>query len=79
LGPKDIASNEVRVVQRFDGKKYQLNQTDLAAQTQEILNMIQKAMFVKAKEALDSRLKRASNWSEFMHEINQQNTVLTLW
>jgi prolyl-tRNA synthetase len=25
LGPKDIDKNEVRVVQRFDGKKYQLS------------------------------------------------------
>ena len=40
MGPKDFTNNEVRAVQRFDNKKYQLKLEDIEVKTKEALENI---------------------------------------
>jgi len=36
-------------------------------------------MYKKAKDAMDDRLKKASNWADFLTFLNGSNMVLTAW
>ncbi|CAD8049597.1 unnamed protein product [Paramecium primaurelia] len=78
IGPGEFKNNEVRVVQRFDNKKYQIKIEEINKLNQ-ILDNIHNAMFEKAKIELNQRIKQADNWKEFMIQLNQRNTILTKW
>ena len=45
----------------------------------ELLEKIQKEMFAKALAKLNEKKKQASNWGQFMTELNKKNVVLTPW
>ncbi|CAD8048968.1 unnamed protein product [Paramecium sonneborni] len=78
IGPGEFKNNEVRVVQRFDNKKYQITIQELN-QLNHILDNIHNSMLSKAKIELNQRIKKADNWNEFMQHLNQRNTILTKW
>jgi len=92
IGPKDLGKGEVRAVIRHNGEKFQMKWDGLAEKVinfldllckvlkvNEVLETIQKDMFVKAKEKRDSKLKTASNWETFMKYLNEGCMVLTPW
>jgi prolyl-tRNA synthetase len=79
IGAKDIQKEEVRVVRRFDGLKYQQSTNTLVEKLHTELEDIQKTMYENALKTRDSRLKKADTWADFMTELNQRNIVETPW
>ena len=79
IGSKDVQKNEVRVVRRFDSKKYQASVEGLAEKLLEELETIQNEMYQKALATRDSRIKEANDWDGFMTELNHRNLILTPW
>ncbi|CAI2358734.1 unnamed protein product [Moneuplotes crassus] len=79
IGAKDIEKSEIRVVRRFDGKKFQLSTEGLADNLHEELQKIQHEMYEKAVKERDQRIKKSATWEGFMTELNQRNLVLTPW
>ena len=79
LGPKDIEKEEIRCVIRHNGEKFQLSWATLAEELDGLLQKIQKDMFLKAKERFHEKEKKASNWEEFLMQLNEKNVVLTPW
>lgn len=79
IGTKDVSKNEVRVVRRFDGEKYQLSVEGLEAKLTEELENIHKMMYQKALKEREGRYIQANDWETFMTELNQRNCLLTPW
>jgi len=79
IGSKDVQKNEVKVVRRFDGEKYQLNVGQIAEKMLSELEFIHDAMYQNACKARNERTKAADNWDDFMAELNKRNVVLTPW
>ena len=79
IGSKDLENKEVRVVRRFDGKKFQLSTEGIGEKLLDEFDTIQKEMFEKAVRERDERIKKASDWETFMSELNQKNLILTPW
>ncbi len=51
----------------------------LVVKLTELLEKIQAEMFKNAQNRLNEKKKNASNWEEFMTELNKKNVVLTPW
>lgn len=79
IGSKDVEKNEVRVVRRFDGEKYQMNVDSLSDHLTEALEKIQQEMYDKAVKERSERTKQGNDWETFMAELNKRNVVLTPW
>ena len=79
VGPKEVQNNEVRVVRRVDGDKLQLKRANLAQDTTNMLEAIQKQMFDKAKQNMSNKIKTANDWKTFMTHLNAGNAVLVPW
>jgi prolyl-tRNA synthetase len=78
LGPKDLENRTVRVVRRDTREAVVMPWTEVT-QVPELLTTIQRDLFNKAKQNLDSRIIKASNWTDFMSALNARNFVLTPW
>jgi prolyl-tRNA synthetase len=81
IGSQELASKELKCVQRCDGFVHENVKADdtFAMQIKQILEDIQAQMFNKAKNERDSKIRRAKNWDEFMQCLNQKCMVLTAW
>lgn len=79
FGAKDFTAEEVRVVVRHSGRKFQSAQAGLAENCKQLLNEIHQEMYNKALEARETHLKNASNWDEFMQALNNRDIVLADW
>lgn len=64
---------------RYNGEKLQLSMDGLVPALTELLEKIQNNMYQNALNRLNDRKKNASNWEEFMTELNKKNVVLTPW
>ena len=64
IGPKDIENNQVVVVRRDSGEKIVVSLDDIEKELPNILECIQKDMFNKAKEFLDSHIYEAHDFEE---------------
>lgn len=78
IGAKDINSNSVRVVKRHNKQVLTLD-WDSLDRVKDILEEIQHEMYVTQKETLQSRVKNARDWDEFLTFLNAKNLVLTPW
>jgi len=72
IGPKDIENNQAVVVRRDNGEKISVNLDEIETKLPEILEQIQKDMFKKAKDFLDSHIFEANTMEE-MKEIANNN------
>jgi len=79
VGPRDVEKKQARVVTRFNGEKEDYPIDGLGSAIAEKLDSIQKAMFVKAKEARDSHLVKVTEWKDFVPNLELNNLVLTPW
>ena len=70
IGPKDIENNQVVVVRRDNGEKIVVSLNDIEKELPNILENIQKDMFLKAKEFLENHIYEAHDFEE-MKEIAQ--------
>ncbi|CAG9319709.1 unnamed protein product [Blepharisma stoltei] len=78
IGMKDIAKSQVRIVRRDTGKSEFVSWAELHT-LPALLEQIQADMLAKAKQNLDSRVIKASNWADFLVALNAKNFVLTPW
>ncbi len=76
FGPKDMEKNSCVVVSRHDGKKEFVKLDNLVKHVSERLELIQKEMFEKAKEKLESQKVFVSNYDSFKKEISERKLVL---
>ena len=79
VGPKDIAKKQYRSVRRVDGKTFTISFDNLVEDTKKILEDAHQMMYDIALEKLVSKKGKASNWEEFMKELNKMKYVETPW
>jgi prolyl-tRNA synthetase len=79
LGPRDLEKKQVIVVKRNTGEKLIIKIEKLKSEIPKILEQIQKDMFEKAKEILDSKIKEIKNWKEFEKAIKNKDIAKINW
>jgi prolyl-tRNA synthetase len=79
IGPKDIEKSQVMVVRRDNLKKEPVKIKDLSEEIPKILETMQKEMFEKAKDFLDSNIVEVKDFKEFTKAIQQKKVVKIQW
>lgn len=79
LGPKDMSNEQVTVVRRNDSRKYTVKLNELETRIPEILEEMQKDLFLKAKELFDTHRKIVNEWKDFVPSLNKKNVILSPW
>jgi prolyl-tRNA synthetase len=79
VGPRDIEQQQVRVVVRYSGEKFDLSVTGLAEALKSKLDEIQEAMLAKAKAIRDSNVVQVTEWKDFVPNLELNHLVLTPW
>lgn len=79
LGPKDLEKKHVVIVRRDTSEKEFVKFKDVSNRVKEILDTMQKDMFSKAKEFLDSNIVTANDWKGFSKAIKDRKLVKTIF
>ncbi|CAR30568.1 proline--tRNA ligase [Lachancea thermotolerans CBS 6340] len=79
FGPKDMAQDQVSVVRRNDNRKYTVKTADLETRIPEILEEMQKDMFLRAKDLFDTHRVIVEEWKDFVPALNKKNVILAPW
>jgi prolyl-tRNA synthetase len=79
VGPRDVESNQVRVVTRFNGEKEDISVLGIGSFMKDKLVSIQEAMFEKAKQDRDRHIIKVTEWKDFVPNLEMNNLVLTPW
>ncbi|GAB5359211.1 hypothetical protein AAMO2058_000524800 [Amorphochlora amoebiformis] len=79
LGPKDLEKKTVVLVRRDNGQKIVCSWEDLASTVGKTLLQIHTDMFNRAKKVRDSRLRKVTNWGDFMKALNDKCMVMAPW
>lgn len=77
LGPKDLAKQQVRVVRRDNGAKADIPVAELATAIPALLEQIQRDMLERARGERDARIKRVTEWADFVPALQEGCMVLT--
>ncbi|KAJ0402967.1 hypothetical protein P43SY_009224 [Pythium insidiosum] len=77
LGPKDLVKEQVRVVRRDTGEKTDIAIAELPTKIPALLEQIQKDMLARAREERDNRIKKVTEWKDFVPALQQGCMVLT--
>jgi len=73
IGPKDIKKKQVVMVRRDTSKKTFISDISLIKKAEEILNSIQKNLFVKAKKFLQEKITAVNDYGEFKKILEKKN------
>ncbi len=76
LGPNDLKKNQVVLVRRDKNEKKEIKISQLNEKIKFELEDMQKSLYEKAKKFLDSSIKKASNWNEFLSVIKNRQIAL---
>ncbi|CAA7018447.1 unnamed protein product [Microthlaspi erraticum] len=79
IGPRDLASNQVRMVRRDTGAKVDIPRGDLVERVRDVLGEIQRSLFDAAKTKLDNCIQVVETWDEFMEALSQKKLILAPW
>lgn len=79
LGPKDIEKGQAIVVRRNDARKYTVKLDELETRIPEILEELQRDLFLKAKDLFDSHRVIVDDWKDFVPNLNKKNVILSPW
>lgn len=79
LGPKDLENGEVKLVRRVDGQKKQVKIADLLTVLQAEFKDIHTTMYTNAVARFEAARATASDFKEFMANLNQKKMILTPW
>jgi len=80
LGPRDIEAGEVVVVRRDNKEKITVKIEELTTRLPEILETIQKDMYHRAKEFLDSHLDTATTMEEMVEKFkSKRGFIKAMW
>ncbi|TMW64585.1 hypothetical protein Poli38472_011465 [Pythium oligandrum] len=77
LGPKDLQKQQVRVVRRDNGAKEDIPIAELTTKIPALLEQIQADMLARAREERDGRLKKVTEWRDFVPALQEGCMVLT--
>lgn len=78
IGPRDLENNEVIVVRRDNHEKIKVSIDSLCDRLPQILETIQKDMYNRAKEFLDSHIDSATTMDEMIDKFNKNVVLLRL-
>lgn len=79
VGPKDVESNTVRIVHRDNGNKENVPIDDIVTIVNQRLCDMQKRLFQKAKEKLDSSIVKVYEFKEIIPNILNNKLVMVPW
>jgi prolyl-tRNA synthetase len=79
LGAKDFEKQEVRVVIRHSGQKFQASWAGLADKLTQVLDEIHNQMYQKAEQARKDHTKNVVNWEQFMEALDHKFICLAPW
>ena len=80
IGPKDIEQNQVVVVRRDTREKIVVSLDEITERLAEILDTIQKEMFDRAKEFLESHIDTAVTMEEMIEKSTSKNGFIkAMW
>ena len=77
IGPRDIKKNQAVLVRRDTAEKMFMKLDSLKETVNSTLEDIQKNLFDKAKEQLDSSITQTEDWNEFLKLIEERKIVKT--
>ncbi|RXG51326.1 putative proline--tRNA ligase [Armadillidium vulgare] len=76
LGPRELAENKVFAVRRDTGEKQSLDKAFIERRIYNLLETIQKDMFDKAMEDLQTHKTQVNNWQSFLDNLDKGNIIL---
>lgn len=79
IGPNDIAKQQTLTVRRDTGVKNAVSINDIGNTVSTLLQVIQKDMFIRAREVFDSRLKEITNWADFVPHLDSKGIAVIPW
>lgn len=80
IGPKDVAKKECVFVRRDTGEKISVSLSEANMKLGELLNDIQKNMFLSCKNNKEERTQVAYDMDEFIKKINEkQGYIKAMW
>jgi prolyl-tRNA synthetase len=77
IGPKDLEKGVVMVAKRNTGDKVEVKFGDLSKKISKLLDEMQQELYDKAKELLESRMKKSLNKDEVVKLVKDGNMVST--
>jgi prolyl-tRNA synthetase len=72
VGPRDVANDQVVVVERVEGNKKQLSTGEATSSMAEMLNDIQRALYEDASAFLDDHMHQISTFDEFAEGVETE-------
>lgn len=78
-GPKDIENNQVTVVRRNDSRKVTVKLDELETRIPELLEELQRDLYLSAKECFDAHRVIVDEWKDFVSNLNKKNVILSPW
>lgn len=79
IGPKDISKQQTLSVRRDNGAKNPISIDNISTTIHEILEIIQKQMFVRAWQVYRSRLKEITHWDEVVPTLDDKCVAVIPW
>jgi len=79
FGDKDMQKGQVTIVCRDNKEKFTCKYDEINEKIKELLEVIQKRMFQKAKDELNKKTAEAYDYDQFIKLVNDKNIVLTPW
>ena len=79
IGPKDIVKKQIILVRRDNYNKEIVKIKDLNKKIPKVLEDIQKNLFKKAKELLESNIVEVKNFEEFINAIKNKKLIKIKW
>ncbi|CCW64939.1 unnamed protein product [Phytomonas sp. EM1] len=80
FGPKELASNELSLVIRFNGERRKMVWDDgVVSKMMELMDDIHNTMLANAIRIRDEHLIKITEWSEFVPILNKKCIILAPW
>ncbi len=80
IGPKDIAANQCVIVRRDTGEKITVSLDEISSKVSEILDLIQKEMYERARKHRDEHTSVAVTYDEFKDAVaNKPGFIKAMW
>ena len=80
VGPKDLEKGVVTIVRRDNREKYEVKLDEVVSKAKEIMEEMQKDMYNKAKEFLDSHIDSATTLDEMKEKLEtKKGFIKAMW
>jgi len=79
IGPKDLEEKSLVLVRRDTGEKIKIKQTEIIQKISELLDLIQKNLFEKAKKFLEENTVFVKSYDEFKKAAKERKLIKAPW